>query len=286
MVAGPWLLKNRLVNSASASSRDRRVGLAARSCEQRVGRLLATERAAADHPFQLRVRGQQRETHAFRRHAGTREAGAQFSAREALPVAEGSFDHAGGAVAQREIQFEHSVPVGQTTMNSRGRQLEHPVQVRGGDEVPGWPHDMRAEDAPVVERALDAGVGRAIRHPQRERPFRGRIVLCLHGTEPRDQVCGVARALPRQALILESLEGDSRSCRGGSLHPKVIPKTAIKAGEAVILAPLSPFSTSTSFGGSYVWSNPVSQFLDVDGHRSACRGSRRAGRRTRRDRHD
>ena len=139
----------------------------------------------------------------------------------------------GGAVARREIQFKHAVPVGQPAMNARGRQLEHPVEVRGGDKVPGRPHDVRAEDAPVVEGALDAGVGRAIRHPQRERPFRGGIVLRLHSTEPRDQVREVTRSLPREALILESLEGDSL------MHVEAeftsLGLIAIKGREAVIL---------------------------------------------------
>jgi uncharacterized damage-inducible protein DinB len=69
---------------------------------------------------------------------------------------------------------------------------------------------MGAENAPVVERTLNRGVGGAARHPKRDRPFRGVVFLRLHCTEPGHHRLGFAQVGAQQAVIHEPLGSQSR----------------------------------------------------------------------------
>ena len=85
---------------------------------------------------------------------------------------------------------------------------------------------MRAEDSPVIERALDIGVDGAVPHAESERPPGGVELLRLHGAEPRHHIGGVTEPWSCDALIPQTpisnrqmhlaIEGTTGRCQPGT----------------------------------------------------------------------
>src|SRR5439155_13091613 len=94
--------------------------------------------------------------------------------------------------------------------------LQHPVEVRRRDEVPGRAHDMGSEDSSVVECLVDCRAGGTFSDPQREAPLRGRIVLRLDGTEPVDDRRRTAAVGAANPLVVQARLGNRGVHR--SLH--------------------------------------------------------------------
>jgi DNA-binding PadR family transcriptional regulator len=67
---------------------------------------------------------------------------------------------------------------------------------------------VRAKDPSLVKRAANLRVGPTLSHPQGERPGRGRIILRLDCTKPRDDFRWIARSRLRDPQFVESLCGD------------------------------------------------------------------------------
>src|SRR5262245_62166976 len=87
-------------------------------------------------------------------------------------------------------------------------QLQHPADVRPSDEVPGGTHHVCAKDPACVECTIDHGFSRRHRQSKAERPFCRGDLLCLHRTQPRHDISGLAMGALRDALIVKSLLWD------------------------------------------------------------------------------
>src|SRR4030095_5802521 len=130
-----------------------RGGVGRTSGELRVGELLAAARAAADHAFELRVNCQHGERHALGGDAAALEMRTQLGSRERL-FFKCTLEDGGGTRAKGRIESKLAAVVRDDAMNLWLRQFQHPTDVGGGDEVPGRPHDVRAQDSTRVERAI------------------------------------------------------------------------------------------------------------------------------------
>ena len=177
--------------------------------EQRVGELLVAPRAAADHSLQLGVDGDQRQHDALRGDTGAGELAAKLAARQARAAPQRTLEYRRGAGHQRRIESELAGVRRHRLMHARRGQVEHPSDVRRRDEMPGRAQHVRPENPPVVAGAFDLGVGRGSGHAQREAPPGGRVLLRLDGAEPGDDLFRTASPRPRDALVIESLTGDS-----------------------------------------------------------------------------
>ena len=98
-------------------------------------------------------------------------------------------------------------------MHAWRRQLEHPGDIASGDEMPRRPHDVRSQDPAFVEGLLHIGGGRLVAEPQREGPFRERVLLRLYGAEGGDQILDTSAEWSCDVLVVEALEGDVHASR-------------------------------------------------------------------------
>jgi hypothetical protein len=93
-------------------------------------------------------------------------------------------------------------------VNTRCGQFEEPPDVPARDEMPRRSHHVRAEDFPACQCGINACRRHRSAHAEGERPPGGAVVLRLHGAEPGDNVSGVSRSGPQQAMAPEAFGGD------------------------------------------------------------------------------
>ncbi len=127
------------------------------------------------------------------------------------PVAQRPFDDSCRAGHYAGIEPELAVVGRHPALHVGCGELQHPADVVPGNEVPGGTQDVSAEDAALLDRVLDRGVGRACRRAQREPPLGGPVFLGLHRAEPRDHPGRRQPTGSGDALVIKSLLGNPRA---------------------------------------------------------------------------
>jgi hypothetical protein len=128
------------------------------------------------------------------------QGGGQLSARQRLSAAERAHEHCLASRDDPAIQLELPKVGGADGVNARRCQREHPPDVGRWHEVPRGPQNMRAENAPLVVRAVEHLAGES-RRPKSHAPFRAAIVLGLHGPQPGHDVGGIAKRAAAEPLV-------------------------------------------------------------------------------------
>ena len=133
----------------------------------------------------------------------------QLTPRQWSPV-ERALEDGRGARAKRVVQSELAAVVREDLMDVRRGQLQHPADVRGGDEVPGRPHDVCAQDPPGIEGAVECRLRCRFWQPKTERPLRGAELLRLHRAKPRHDIGRPLVGCSRDALVVKSQVGNRK----------------------------------------------------------------------------
>jgi hypothetical protein len=120
---------------------------------------------------------------------------------------QGLFDCCIGPGVEGFVQLEPAVIGRHECLDARSREFEHPANVLRHDEVPGGPHDVRAQNCALVEGAIDVRSGGADR-ALGDAPLCARIVLRLDGGEPSYDVLRALKAGPEKVLGMEALGGN------------------------------------------------------------------------------
>ena len=176
--------------------------------DQRVGELLATTRATANDPFDLRMHGDEPELHRRQRDPRPGEMLPQLDAGEK------------SAALQRPLE-DGDTPIQELRVHALLAQVGrhggahpwraeplHPGDVLGGDEVPRRPHHVGPENRSVGKRLLDPGVRPRRPEPQPERPLGERILLRLDGAEVTDEIRRGRRSRAGDALAMQPQRWD------------------------------------------------------------------------------
>jgi hypothetical protein len=88
-------------------------------------------------------------------------------------------------------------------MDPRGGEVEHPSDIVRGNEVPGRPQHVRAQDRPRVEGAIDVD----FRHPlcsKTDRPFGSGIILGLHRARPSNDLGWTSKLGTIESVVAKS----------------------------------------------------------------------------------
>ena len=118
------------------------------------------------------------------------------------------FDRSLTSAEGRPVELEPAVIGGHAGAHARCCERQHPADIRGGDEVPGRAHHVRAKDLSLAEREFNLIVSGAP-HPQPKCPLRVGVLLRLHRAKPADDVFRIRKAGAGQTLIAESQACDA-----------------------------------------------------------------------------
>ena len=94
----------------------------------------------------------------------------------------------------------------ETSADPGGCQREQPADVIGEHEVPGWTHDVRAQDRAGIEEPVELGIAGpadALAEP----PLCTRVVLRLYRSHPAHRVDRRVERLTGEALSTETSGG-------------------------------------------------------------------------------
>ena len=150
--------------------------------------------------------------------AGCAQRRAELGARPVCAAGERPREGRLRALEGPGVERELAVPSGRARHQPRRHQRQHPVQVGGGDQLPGPAHDVRAQHA-----AVGQGGGQRVRgrrratgpaEPQSHRPPRRQRLLGLQGAHPGHQLGWFAERPARDLLRRQSLGRDGG--RGGT----------------------------------------------------------------------
>ena len=88
--------------------------------------------------------------------------------------------------------------------------------------MPGRAQDVRPQDPALVEGAVEVRVDEA-RRALRQRPFRARVVLRLHGAEPVHHGRSLARLGAHEPLTMQAAGDEFRCQRPTPRRPYLMP---------------------------------------------------------------
>ena len=169
-------------------------------------RLRAAAGTAADHGIELRLHNDVGEAlRAIYLDTGPLQDGLQLLAGELRTAAQGADDCSLAAAEDCRVKLEPAVIGRHAGTDARPCERQHPADVFGRDEMPCWPHDVRAENASLAEGPLDLSVRCAL-HSQPQSPFRVAILLRLYRAQPADDVLRFRKAPAGQPLISQAQE--------------------------------------------------------------------------------
>src|SRR5262249_34273919 len=135
--------------------------------------------AIADQANELRAQQELSYLLASRVDAIAGQDGRYFRPGELMAASQRPLERRMAAREEAFLQLQPADVTGHRGDNSRRRELEHPVDVRRQDEVPGWPQNVRSQHVAAVDGQLNRSLSGAA-HPQSHRPFGGCEVLRLH----------------------------------------------------------------------------------------------------------
>ena len=151
-------------------------------CQQRIRMLLARQRAAANETGDFGAVGDVAQLLADGLDTFACEVFADLGAGEVRTFAQGVDDHVVHARAGLVVQTELPVLRLCERVDPRPSECEEPTDVVRGDEMPGRPQNVGAENVATGKRFVD-GVSGQPRRSQREGPFRGQVFLGLDASQ-------------------------------------------------------------------------------------------------------
>src|SRR5262245_9105974 len=173
--------------------------------QQRVGRLFDTAWAGADHAFQLEIQHDMAGVPTLPGQARAGEMRTHFLSSQKVAVAQHTLADLPCAIEHRGIETELAIIRRHAAVYVGCRELEHPPDVLGCDEVPGGTHDVSTEDAARIERVLHLRVRDPGAEAQAQSPLRRAELLGLHRAKPGHEPRGIAQLVAGDALVRHAL---------------------------------------------------------------------------------
>src|SRR5438128_11685987 len=83
----------------------------------------------------------------------------------------------------RVVQLDLTIIEGARCINPWSGEHQHPANIGGQDKMPGWAHQMSAQNAAIGECLLYYIIA-SLLHPHPKRPFCAREILSLDSAQP------------------------------------------------------------------------------------------------------